>query len=316
MKFSHVDTIFDPLQDRTVKRWILELPGAGCQWYKQTGGCTMCGFSRSTQKFTFGGRLYPHWLFMLIFHYAHWLVRKLQPEQLVIYNGGSFLCDKEIPPQTQLAIMRCARCHPTIQKVMVETRAEFVTIEKLSLYRKALGGNKQLEIAIGLESADDCIRNDCLHKGMSKKTFEKAIALCQEFNILTFAYAFLKPEGLSEAEAMKDAVATLEYCQRVGVNEASLSCAFVQEETPLHHAFLAGEFQPPMLWSVIEVIQKTAGLLPVRIGSFDDDPPPIAAPKNCPLCHDRVIAAVEQYRQTHNPRVFDGLDCQCRTNNK
>lgn len=311
MKFSHIDTIFDPLLGRVVKRWVLELPGAGCQWYKDTGGCTMCGFNRSTQKFTFGGRLFPHWIFMIIFWYAYWLIRKFQPEQLVIYNGGSFLNDKEIPPSIQLAIMRFVRYNRTIQKIIVETRAEFVISKKLSLYREALS-DKQLEIAIGLESANDCIRNDCLRKGMSRKVFEKAVALCREFNILTFAYVFLKPENLSDSEAVEDAVTTIKYCFDKGVDEVSLSCAFVQEGTPLHKRYLAGAFQPPTLWSIIEVIRRTVHSLPVRIGSFDDDPPPIATPDSCSFCHDRVMSAIGQYRQSHDPHVFDDLGCQCR----
>ena len=120
MDFSSVKTIYDPLQKKSIKRWVLELPGAGCEWYKKTGGCTMCGFNQSTYKYTFGGKLYPHFLFMLLFYYAYLVIRKTKPELLVIYNSGSFLSDKEIPLKTQLAILKFVRNHSTIKKIMVE----------------------------------------------------------------------------------------------------------------------------------------------------------------------------------------------------
>ena len=311
MDFSFIDKVYDHFWQKIVDRWVLELPGAGCEWFKKTGGCTMCGFNQSTYKFTFGGKLYPHFIFLLIFYYAYWLIRKAKPEILVIYNGGSFLSDKEIPLKTQLAILKFVRQHPTIKKIMVESRAEFVNEIKLRQYKDALG-EKKMEIAIGLESADDKIRNECLKKGLSKATFEKAIKLCQIFNIQTFAYVFLKPHCLTEKEAVEDAVKSIEYCFQTGVDEVSLSCAFVQEGTLLHELYVRNEFQPPTFWSIIEVIQRTAHLGPVRIGSFDDDPPPIAQPHNCGQCDAELLVAIEHYRLHQDPIIFAGLTCTCK----
>jgi archaeosine synthase beta-subunit len=314
MEFSFVDKIYDPLLKKTVNRWVLELPGAGCEWHKKSGGCTMCAFNQSTQKYTFGGKLYPHFIFMLIFYYAYLMIRHKKPEQLVIYNGGSFLCDNEIPRKTQLAILRFVQRHSTINKIMVESRANYVTTQKMGEYTEAIG-HKDLQIAIGLESSDDKVRNGCLKKGMSKATFELAVALCQEFNFQTFAYVFLKPHCLNEKEAVADAISSIKYCFDVCVDEVSLSCAFVQKGTLLYDMYKDREFTPPTLWSIMEVIIKTAEFGPVRIGNFDDDPTPIAFPHNCWQCNDTVISAIENYRQTHDISSFDGLFCGCQSQN-
>ena len=311
MDFSFIDKVFEPFWQKLVDRWVLELPGAGCEWFKKTGGCTMCGFNQSTYKYTFGGKLYPHFVFMLLFYWAKFLIRKAKPEILVIYNGGSFLSDKEIPLKTQLAILKFVRQHKTIKKIMVESRAEFVNEIKLRLYKNAIGP-KELEIALGLESADDKVRNECLRKGLSKEVFEKAVKLCHDFGFQTFAYVFLKPHCFNEKEAVEDAVKSIEYCFQVKVDEVSLSCAFVQEWTMLHELYQAGKFQPPTLWSIIEVIQRTAQLGPVRIGSFDDDPPPIAKPHNCGECDFGVLVAIEDYRLYLDPIFFDGRTCDCK----
>lgn len=320
MNYWKVETIYDPLQNKKVKRWVLELPGAGCEWYKATGGCTMCAFSQSTQKYTFGGKLYPHFVFMLLFHYAYQMVRKENPEQLYIYNGGSFLSSKEIPFKTQLAILAWVAKHASVQKILVESRANLVTADTLSQYAEAIGG-KDLEIALGLESADDKVRNQCLHKGLNKSTFEQAVNLCHQFGCKVFTYVYLKPHCLDEEQAVADAVSTINYCFNVGVDEISLSCAFVQANTLLEKLFRDGKFTPPKLWSILEVIKATANLGPVRIGSFDDEPPPIAKPRNylygnynlvCPNCNDKVVKAIEHYRQTHDHHVFDDLACECQ----
>lgn len=311
MDFSFVETIYDPLLKKPIKRWVLELPGAGCEWYKKCGGCTMCGFNTATYQYTFGGKLYPNFIFMLFFYYAHLLVRNTNAEQLVIYNGGSFLNDKEIPRKTQVAIMKFVKKHPTIKKILVETRAEFVNQEKLALY-KALLGDKKLEIALGLESADDEVRNKCLKKGLTKQTFEQAINLCQKYKAETFAYVFLKPPCLNEKEAIQDAINSIDYCFRVGVDEVSLSCAFIQENTLLHKLFQEGTFIPPNLWNIIEVIKQTSYMGPVRIGHFDDTPPPIAIPQNCIKCNDMVMATIESYRLSPDIHTFDNLDCECK----
>jgi len=311
MDFSFIDIIYDPLEQKKSTRWVLELPGAGCEWYKKTGGCTMCAFNQSTQAYTFGGKLYPNFVFKLIFYYAYQKIKKLQPELLYIYNGGSFLSDKEIPFKTQLAIMKFVSQHPTLKKILVESRADLVTAEKLALYKKAVG-SKQVEIALGLESADDQVRNDCLKKGLTKQSFEQAVSLCKEQGFPVFAYVFLKPHCLDERQAIEDAVATIKYCFQVGVDEVSLSCAFVQKGTILEELYQQGKYSPPTLWSIIEVILRTSSLGPVRIGHFDDEPPPIAIPQNCDKCTKEVMAAIEAYRRSHDGQIFKGLTCECK----
>ncbi|MBN1325580.1 hypothetical protein JW977_01180 [Candidatus Falkowbacteria bacterium] len=306
MNFSFIDEVFDPLQKKLVKRWVLELPGAGCEWYKKTGGCTMCGFNQSTYKFTFGGHLYPHFIFMLLFYYAYSLVKKQKPEQLVIYNGGSFLSDKEIPLKTQLAILRFVKKHPTLQKIMVESRAEFATPEKLRQYHPAIFG-KKLEIAFGLESANNEVRNKCLKKGLGREVFENAVKDTKSFGFQAFAYVFLKPHCLNEEEAVNDAINSIRYCFDKDIDEVSLSCAFVQKGTPLHALYQRGEFQPPTLRSIVRVIEATHLFGPVRIGSFDDEPPPLAKPSNNDDTDLLYEQAIHLYRRTHDVKVFEIL---------
>jgi radical SAM enzyme (TIGR01210 family) len=193
-----------------------------------------------------------------------------------------------------------------LQKILVESRAEFATEQKLLAYKKAIG-NKKLEIAFGLESANDEVRNHYLKKGMSRQTFESAVALCKAQGIEVFAYVFLKAHCLTEEGAIQDAIESIKYCFEKGVDEVSLSCAFIQPHTLLHKLWKEGKYQPPELSSIVKVIEATANLGPVRIGSFDDDPPPIAKPSNLDSSDEKFILAIDLYRKSHDVKVFEVL---------
>jgi len=323
--FSGVDRLYEPSLKRDVQDWVMLFPGLNlCSWYlKSKGGCSMCGFNGSAsskQEYAwltkyFGGRAL-HAMYWL----GYWGARKQNPERLTIYNGGNFLnTGKEVPGQKpeipfslQKTICRHVRTHRTIQKLFVESRPEFITSENIPLL-KGLLGEKTLEVGIGLESSNDHIRNGVLKKGTSLAAFERAVATLREYGAKSLAYVFLKPIGLDDAAAVTDAIATIRYCFEVAhVDEVSLSCAFIQEGTGFHKAYEDGTYKPPTLWSITRVIEQTANLGPVRVGTFEDDPPPIDVPKNCPECTDRVNKALDQYRHSFDPTVFDGLSCPCK----
>jgi hypothetical protein len=309
--FSYCDMSFDFAQGKAVPRWVLLLPGAGCEWYKKTGGCTMCGFNQSTRLYTLGGRLLPSF----VFNFLYWLggrkARRVKPEQLTIYNGGSFLSDREIPLAFQLGVCEKVARHENLGSLLVESRAEFVTEGKLDQFLALLGG-KKLWVAIGLECVTDEIRNRYFRKGLSRESFERAVKLLRDKGCSVLAYVFLKPLYLKEGEAIEEAVKTIEYAFRVGVSEVALECAFVQQGTAAEISYRRGEFRPPRLWSVIEVAQRARSLGPVRIGGFSDEPPPIAIPENCPVCTPLVANAIDEYRRTNDIRFLDGLTCGCR----
>ncbi|MCX6786119.1 MAG: hypothetical protein NTZ18_04720 [Candidatus Komeilibacteria bacterium] len=281
----------------------------------------MCGFNcpkSSKQQYAwiakyFGGRaLHPlYWI-------GYFGIRSQNPQNLTIYNGGSFLnsgreisgSKPEIPYSLQTAICRHVGQHPTIQKLFVESRPEFITRSNIGSLTDLLQG-KVLQVGIGLESKNNKVRNSILRKGINLGQFENAVSVLKEYKAKSLAYVFFKPMELSEEEAIDDAVHTIQYCFEAGVDEVSLSCAFIQDGTKMADQYRKGAYQLPRLWSIIEVIKKTAPLGPVRIGTFEDDPPPIAIPRNCPQCTETVMQAIGQYRRTFNLSLFNQLHCPC-----
>lgn len=309
-KFFELDKSYNPLSGLLESRLTLELPGRGCSWSKKSGGCTMCGFSRKLEAINREWHLSASDLTAL-YEIAVLLTKPKKPELLCVFNGGSFLNEDEIPPETQLAIAKRVERHPTLKQLFIESRPEFITKERVLLVRDALDG-KRLEVGIGLEAVTDRVREEYIRKGFSLSEYEKSVRLLQSFGAHVFTYVFLKPLHLSEKEAIEEAVKTTRYAFSTGSDEVSLSCAFVQEGTSMAEAYRRGEFKPPWLWSIIEVVRQTAHLGSVRIGSFSDNPPPIAAPRNCTLCSAKVMRAIEEYNLSRDVNIFNSLHCSCQ----
>jgi radical SAM enzyme (TIGR01210 family) len=305
--FFYLDKIYDFDEKNSVSRLTILLPGKGCQWALKTGGCTMCAFWKRAKEI--GQNFSGNDLFAL-FKIAIILTTKDSPVNLTIYNGGSFLNEEEIPFETQLKICKEVNSHPSLKKLFIESRVEFITEEKIKTLKKELG-NKTLIIGIGLESQDDRIRNFLIKKGLQKKDYENAIKLLKKNNIRTLTYVFLKPISLSEKEAIEEAIKTIKYAFEVGTDEVALETAFIQEGTVMAQFFKEKKYKPPWLWSIIEVIKKTYHLGPVHVGAFEDEPPPIAKPFNCDLCSKKIEAILQQYRETHDISLLNNLNCSC-----
>jgi hypothetical protein len=212
----------------------------------------------------------------------------------------------------QLEIVEDVVCLPRIKTLFIESRPEFVTGEKISLLVSKLGG-KKLKVGLGLECVSDDIRQKCVNKGLLKKDYEKAVNLLRNNGAEVLTYVFIKPLYVTEQEAILEAIRTATYAFQIGSDEVTLEAALVQRGTKMEEAYRKGNFRPPWLWSVIEVLKATYHLGTVNVGNFKDEPPPIAVPYNCEKCSSKIEGLFQQYRESHAVGVFDNIDCNCRS---
>lgn len=306
-KFFFIDRIYDFDKKKTVTRLTLFLPGKGCEWAIKTGGCTMCAFGKRAAEI---GKYFSGKDLFALFQIAYHLTEVDQPLILTIYNGGSFLNEKEIPFKTQLNICQRVKEHPSVKKLFIESRVEFITKEKIEALLNKLG-EKKLMVGIGLETENDRTRNIFIKKGLDKKDYERTVRLLKEKGVKVLTYVFLKPIFVSEKEAIEEAIKTIEYAIKVGTDEVALEVAFIQEGTEMAKLFREGKYKPPWLWSIIEVIKRTYNLGSIHVGGFTDEPAPIAIPSNCPSCSQKIRNLLKQYRETHNINLFNNLRCDC-----
>lgn len=306
---------YDPYLKSVINRVVLEIPAGRCAWFKSSGGCTMCGFNHKASaktRFTIKGRPWPNWLSTLYIRLLNTNMPN-RPSVIAIFHGGSFFNNEEIPLQLQENIARFASNKQQVKRLIVESRCEYITEENLSRICSLLM-NKKLEIGIGLESVSDSVRNGILNKGLNLLQYRKTIQTIHNKNAFIMTYIFFKPQGLTENQAIKDAISSIKYAFDVGSDSVSLSCALVQKDTDLYEQWLLKKYRPPWLWSIVEVLKKCNSIGPIRIGTFEDEPKPVDIPRNCGYCDETFNDVLKQYRETLDVDVFNFIKpsiCSC-----
>jgi len=307
--FYQINEAFSFLKKETVKKMTVLLPGAGCSYHKTTGGCSMCGFYKETKKYSLGA-LYPPAVFRHLFLKALKEAQAKNVSELLVFNGGSFWNDMEIPLAFQNQIFRLFSEVKNPSRLLIESRCEYINPEKILSASLALPG-KELMVAIGFESRSDYVRNVLIKKSLSLSLFEKKVKLLKDYGISVMAYVFLKPVGLSEKDSLIDVLETIRYLLSLGVDELSLSSAFIQKGTFMHEEYKEGNFRVPWLFTILEIIEEAKkNSWPLFIGNFDDNPHPVVVPHNCEKCSLEIYQAIDDFRRSN--KLGKIPSCSCR----
>lgn len=290
------------------QRAVMFLLSNGCEWALKDGnGCTMCGHLAKQAR---RGEMIPSDDYVHQFSQEFEKIDFKKYPLLNLYNNGSFLNDNELSPYARVEILKRINGNKDIKMLVLETRPEFVTEEKIKEIKELIP-DKHIEIALGLEIKNDIYRTICVNKGFSSQQFEEASRLIiRHLHLRT--YILLKPLFLSELESIKQAVETIEYAFGLGASTVSLEACTVQDFTLVNYLYEHGFYSTPWLWSIIEVLKraKTPGKL--IVGMFQFYPSPLKTPYNCEQCSQRILEAICQYNRTLDLTFFDGLSCECR----
>ena len=291
-----------------VQRVVLAIPGQGCSLFRRPqGGCLHCGL------FSDGITSPESDQEQVLSAFADNLNRHdfSRSPVLCIYVPGSFLDDQEIGPEIRRAIILLVAQKTKIKKVIFETLPQFITAPKIRELISVLG-NKEIEIAVGLDSADDQIRDLCINKSFSLRTFGQSCVLLQRHEIRFSAFALLKPPFLTEQESISDTILTAQYAFNKGAAAVSLEPNTVQENTFVWNLFRKNMYRPPWLWSIIEVIKQLPPGRELRIGGMVVYPRAIQSAYNCDRCTSGIWQKIQEYNLKQDKDIFTGLDCNCK----
>ncbi len=300
--------------DRRGHRLMVILAAPGCAYAFAQGGCTNCSFPQS-----FGLRHQ-----VSAGEYDAQLESALKripaddrgPVQVDLFVSGSFLNPDEVPPAGQRLLLERAARAPRVERIAVETRPEYVTANNIKNAVVAVQP-LELEVAIGLESADRVIREQRIRKGFTWRDFEKAVQQLAGSGASMLVYLLLKPIATGEAEAIEDLVDSasevFDLVEDLGLpTRIGLEPCFVGPDTKLERAFEAGEYRPPWLWSVVEVVRRIAPMGPVQVGLSDEGLNPQRAAHNCDRCSARVREALATFNLDRESGPLTELSCDCR----
>jgi hypothetical protein len=311
---KQVEWITAQVQRRPGFRLMVILAAPGCAYARTSGGCTNCGFP---QAFGTGQPVSSaDYLAQVETALARIPGGTSAPVEMDFYNSGSYFNPEEVPEPAQPAMLALAAARPEVASLLVETRPEYVTSANLERAVAACRG-KPLEVGIGLESANPDILSRRIQKGYTWEQFAAAARLIAGAGAGLLVYILLKPIHTGEGEAIEDSVETARMVFALGrelkaPTRVALEPCFVASQTPLFRAFEQGQYRPPWLWSVVEVVSRIAPLGPVLVGLSDEGMNPRQRPRNCEHCTGSFRAALAAFNRSQDPSSLSALSCDCR----
>jgi radical SAM enzyme (TIGR01210 family) len=300
----------------TVRRLIMVSPVLyGCQYRQENGGCFSCGeaygLGRTPEVALTVKPIVDEVLKMI-------LNSKQSPEWICWYVEGSNLNAIECPREALEIILTLFASIPSVKRITIESRPEFVTDEVLDLLqKKVIESGVEIEIGIGVETRSDFIRKYCFNKGetFTWKIFEQTVHKIKEKKGLrVLAYVSLKPPFLTEKVSITEAMETIRECFKINVDAVSLELVSIQEFTLVEYLWLKGLYRTPWLWSAIEIVRNTQDSGEIRIGGepYTYFPASKRAAHNCARCTARVWKTIRNYNETHRLDLFNALACDCK----
>ncbi|GAB4318191.1 MAG: archaeosine biosynthesis radical SAM protein RaSEA [Promethearchaeota archaeon] len=254
------------------KSHALVLGTKGCRWaLGPSGGCFMCGYSADVPASP------PSPDELLEAFRRDWAGRvkavreEGTPVAIKIYTSGSFLDPQEVPPRVADEILSLVLSEADAWEVVVETRAEHVNEEVISRLASLVAdagfnpqpGHPRLELGVGLESADDRVREACVNKGLDWGTFEAAARTCRKVGLGVKCYLLFKPPFLDEAKAIDDLASSVVKAAELGVTTVSVNPTSVHRATVVEWLYSRGAYRPgwvlSLLAALLEATRQLAG---------------------------------------------------------
>jgi radical SAM enzyme (TIGR01210 family) len=207
-----------------------------CPWR-----CLMCDLWKNTTTQTVPPGAIPRQI-------DHALAQlRSRPEQIKLYNSGSFFDPAAIPPADYPAI---ARMVAFAGRVVVESHPRLVGEKALRL-RDLLSGS--LEVAMGLETVHPQVLPR-LNKKFELAHFSQAAEFLRRNGIAVRAFVLVKPPFMDEAEGLEWAVKSAVFALSCGATVLSL-IPTRPGNGALERLTAAGEFSPPRLATLEKALE-------------------------------------------------------------
>ncbi|MBC7128525.1 MAG: archaeosine biosynthesis radical SAM protein RaSEA [Thermoplasmatales archaeon] len=276
------------LNNKIVDSFAFILHTSGCAWAKQ-GGCTMCGYFKESYDVSEEE----------IIEQINFVFANYSGEEVVkIYTSGSFLDENELPVEMQNYIINK---FDRASKIVIESRPEF--IENLENLKQ-----KNIEVAMGLESANDKVLEYSINKGFKFEEWKKAAEKVKEYGKSLRAYILIKPPFLTDEDAIKDAIYSVEKIKDIA-DIISFNPVAIHSKTLLELLWRKNIYRPPWLWSVAEIIKESKEIYDgiIRCDIVAGGTPRGA--HNCGVCDEAFLREIKNFSLNQK---MEEVECDCR----
>ena len=220
-----------------------------------------------------------------------------RPEQIKLYNSGSFFDPAAIPPADYPAI---ARTVAFAKHVVVESHPRLVG-KKVLRFRDLLSGS--LEVAMGLETVHPQVLPR-LNKKFELAHFSQAAGFLRDNGISVRAFVLVKPPFMDEVEGWEWAVKSAVFALSCGATVVSL-IPTRPGNGALERLMETGEFSPPRLASLEKALELA---LEVRgDGRIFADTWDLEQFSNCPACFEKRRQRI--HAMNLSQRIPPAIDC-------
>ena len=321
-------------EGETVDRVMIVLRSNGCQHYKTNGGCSMCAHLNGaplTEKITHHNYV-TQWNSVLDGSFIECASGEFNLNDypvVCVYNLGSLLNPEEIQKETIEYIFRTLNEYKGVKKVIIESRAEYVTDEILEVIKSVYDGI--VEVGIGVESTNRTVRELCHHKAIDDTSIiTRAVETLHKYGMKALAYVNFKPVFLTEKEAIDDAIQTSVDCfKQFGFDAVSVEPTSLQENSLANHLYDLGLYRVPWLWSLRDIIhgiyaELDEDKLDIRLGGYFDEEVlsgsqgagfegrneifPHMTSSNCGHCTNEFVEAIKQFNMSYDVRYLDKVE--------
>ncbi len=286
----------ESVDGKLVDAGVVILQTRGCSHY-HGGGCSMCGYNYGPKVDVSADDLAKQ------FKKAMDGFGDIQ--FLKVYTSGSFLDECEVPGEVASSVLEV--CRDRGLRLLFETRPEYVSGTRLD---QMLAVHSDLEVALGLESANDEVLRCSINKGFTVGDYDKAAAALRRAGIDIRTYVLLKPPFLTEAEAVRDAVATMNHAAKVSAT-ISLNPVNVQSGTLVERLWKNWSYRPPWLWSVLDVL-KTTEDIGAKVVCDPTGGGKERGAHNCGRCDGVILDSIRNFSLSQDRSKLGSPECDCK----
>lgn len=316
---------------KMIDRVMVVLRANGCEHYKKTGGCSMCSHYNGTPIHQVTDENYKaQWDSVVdgsAIEIDNFKFDLNDYPVVCLYNLGSIFNENEISSSAVKYMFKSLNKHKKVEKVIVESRAEYITDKALKNIKDVYSG--MVEVGIGVESTNKTIRELCHHKGIDDlKIIKSSIKKLHKYGFKALAYINFKPVFLTEKEAVVDAIQTAIDCFKMGFDAVSIEPTSLQDFSLANYLYEMGEYRVPWLWSIeniVEGIYESLGSnkLDIRIGGYFDEEVlsgsqgvgfegrnelfPHQTSSNCSICTERYINGIKKFNATYDIKFLKDI---------
>ena len=282
----------DFLNGNIENSFVLILRTIGCSWAHKSG-CLMCGYFKET--YNAGDKE--------LVNQINEAYRQYNGEKIVkIFTSGSFLDTHEIPKKLQLTILKK---FSKAKKIIIESRPEY--IKNLDNF----DNDPRIEVAMGLESANDLVLEYAINKGFTFDKWHSAATQVKEHGMSLRVYILIKPPFLTEKDAIKDAIKSAEKVKKIA-DVISFNPVAIHSKTIIEYLWRKKLFSPPWLWSVVDVLRNTSSFYNGMIKCDVVAGGKTRGSHNCGRCDQTVIKAIRDFSLNQSVNVFENISCACQ----